>query len=633
MKKTNLLLCTLLGTLAYSQVGVNTVTPKATLDITAKNTDGSTAEGLIVPRFTGNQLFAAIASNVYTMDQHGSMVYVYEPASSDKRVGQTENIDDFGFYYYDGYDNKWNKVGSGATIYRADGTLTNPRHVTMDGKNLDFTGGRIGMGTSSPDPSAILDLTSTTNGFLPPRMTKVQMDAIQFPARALVIYCTDCFGGLGCIMVNDSMDPLVPKWGSLCSTNVPTGDIDLLQCTASTTTGTLHSGIPASGVNVTVPYTGGNGGTYFAGAFDSSGVTGLIANLQGGSLSNGNGNFQLMITGTPSAVGTANFDIMIAGKSCTFSVPVDDFTASVTSLTCSGASFTPNAIIQGQAYTGTLTVPYLGGNGDTYPQMQFTQNGLTFTLPAGTLATGAGNLVYNITGTATSAIAMSIPINFGSTSCNVNKTVTTGGTGGTSNMCMGSGSTREWATHNLGADFSLDPHVGVKGIHGNYYQWGILVPVADADTPPGNISGWNAQAAPNGAWNSGTEDAPVRTGLDPCAALDNGGNHFRVPTYTEWESLLQNNSVSRQGTFVDSATNFGTTLSYSCGSGKMTLPISGLRGGSQGQLYVRGQQGYYWTSTEFVQPNSSYYVFITSAYVQINRKERTDGMSVRCIKE
>ncbi|RNA63346.1 hypothetical protein D1631_16145 [Chryseobacterium nematophagum] len=65
------------GALLYGQIGINTAIPKATLDVTAKNYDGSTAEGLIVPRMTGNQLFAAIATNVYTMDQHGAIVYIY----------------------------------------------------------------------------------------------------------------------------------------------------------------------------------------------------------------------------------------------------------------------------------------------------------------------------------------------------------------------------------------------------------------------------------------------------------------------------------------------------------------------------------------------------------------------------
>jgi len=40
--------------------------------------------------------------------------------------------------------------------------------------------------------SAMLDVKSTVKGFLPPRMTLVQRNAIQNPAEGLVIFCTDC---------------------------------------------------------------------------------------------------------------------------------------------------------------------------------------------------------------------------------------------------------------------------------------------------------------------------------------------------------------------------------------------------------------------------------------------------------
>ncbi len=44
---------------------------------------------------------------------------------------------------------------------------------------------------ASADNSAILDVSSTSKGFLPPRMTKSQRDAISSPAEGLIVYQTD----------------------------------------------------------------------------------------------------------------------------------------------------------------------------------------------------------------------------------------------------------------------------------------------------------------------------------------------------------------------------------------------------------------------------------------------------------
>jgi hypothetical protein len=49
----------------------------------------------------------------------------------------------------------------------------------------------ISAGTSTPNASAIMQAESTTKGFLPPRMTTAQRDAIATPAEGLVIYNTN----------------------------------------------------------------------------------------------------------------------------------------------------------------------------------------------------------------------------------------------------------------------------------------------------------------------------------------------------------------------------------------------------------------------------------------------------------
>lgn len=49
----------------------------------------------------------------------------------------------------------------------------------------------LGVGVATPEASSLLDVTSTTKGFLPPRMTEVQRDAIGSPATGLVVYNTN----------------------------------------------------------------------------------------------------------------------------------------------------------------------------------------------------------------------------------------------------------------------------------------------------------------------------------------------------------------------------------------------------------------------------------------------------------
>jgi uncharacterized protein (TIGR02145 family) len=103
--------------------------------------------------------------------------------------------------------------------------------------------------------------------------------------------------------------------------------IGALNCGSTSITGTLTSGTAASSVSASVPYTGGNGGSYAAQTISSTGVTGLTATLATGVLANGSGSLSFAISGTPSASGTASFALTIGGQSCTLLVTVSTLTA------------------------------------------------------------------------------------------------------------------------------------------------------------------------------------------------------------------------------------------------------------------------------------------------------------------
>ncbi|MEM9528462.1 MAG: hypothetical protein AAGA31_17750, partial [Bacteroidota bacterium] len=69
---------------------------------------------------------------------------------------------------------------------------------------------QVGINTdnSPPDSSAILDLKSTTQGFLTPRMTQAERDAIANPATALLLYQTDGSHGF----YYNQGTPAAPDW-------------------------------------------------------------------------------------------------------------------------------------------------------------------------------------------------------------------------------------------------------------------------------------------------------------------------------------------------------------------------------------------------------------------------------------
>ncbi|MDO5616913.1 MAG: hypothetical protein Q4G16_12025 [Cruoricaptor ignavus] len=87
-------------------VGINTATPKATLDVVGKPADANQLDGIIAPRITGEQLRA----KTYTNDQSGALVYV--TVADPNPAGQTIDVTATGYYYFDGSAtvNKWIRV-------------------------------------------------------------------------------------------------------------------------------------------------------------------------------------------------------------------------------------------------------------------------------------------------------------------------------------------------------------------------------------------------------------------------------------------------------------------------------------------------------------------------------------------
>ena len=73
---------------------------------------------------------------------------------------------------------------------------TNRWNIYMQGTAQNYLAGALSIGVTTADASALLQIDSTTKGFLPPRMTAAQRAAIATPATGLIVYQTDGVEGL-----------------------------------------------------------------------------------------------------------------------------------------------------------------------------------------------------------------------------------------------------------------------------------------------------------------------------------------------------------------------------------------------------------------------------------------------------
>jgi len=91
---------------------------------------------------------------------------------------------------------------------------------------------------SEPDGTAMMDVKSEQSGFLPPRMNKVQRDAIAAPQDGLMVFCTDCnYNNSGALSVfyqgHWRSGPLAPSASLLPDSRLPHGRRPYHNCHAN----------------------------------------------------------------------------------------------------------------------------------------------------------------------------------------------------------------------------------------------------------------------------------------------------------------------------------------------------------------------------------------------------------------
>jgi hypothetical protein len=84
----------------------------------------------------------------------------------------------------------------------------------LSGNDVYNTTGEVGIGTATPNASALLDVSSTTKGILIPRMTGAQRNAIPSPTTGLLTFQTDASAGFYYYNGSSWVSVSEPNWTS-----------------------------------------------------------------------------------------------------------------------------------------------------------------------------------------------------------------------------------------------------------------------------------------------------------------------------------------------------------------------------------------------------------------------------------
>jgi hypothetical protein len=215
----------------------------------------------------------------------------------------------------------------------------------------------VGIGTNSPNPSSILDLSSSNKGLLPPRMTFAQRNSIATPAPGLLVWCTDC-GASGELCVFNGV-----SWKSATMT-------ETIEPNPCLNTNVVVNTTPTNNTSCQTP----NGSINVA----ASGSTGFTYSINGGNFQSNNnfnslnaGNYTITVKDINGCTGTASATITSTSPAITVNATAGNITS------CS----TPN---------GSISASASGSSGFTY-----SINGTSFQTNGNFTALSAGN--YTIT--------------------------------------------------------------------------------------------------------------------------------------------------------------------------------------------------------------------------------------------
>jgi uncharacterized protein (TIGR02145 family) len=167
-----------------AQVGVGTVSPTAgtKFEIVGAGTTSATTALLVRNSSSATPLLLVRDDGKVSIGN-----YLHSNYNNEILAG----VDPAGYFYGTGSGLN----SSNIPIYigdRASNIIFSTSTSTLQGseKMRITSGGSVGIGTISPTSTALLELSSDAKGFLPPRMTTAQRNAITSPATGLVVFNT-----------------------------------------------------------------------------------------------------------------------------------------------------------------------------------------------------------------------------------------------------------------------------------------------------------------------------------------------------------------------------------------------------------------------------------------------------------
>jgi hypothetical protein len=405
---------------------------------------------------------------------------------------------------------------------------------------------------------------------------------------------------------------------------------------------TIHNGIitanfPAENCNSSISYIGGNGGVYAAQIIPSTGVTGLKASIQAGSLNSGNGILKFNITGTPQTSGTASFIIKIGNLTCILNRSV--IVASISNFNCSDTIHSGPFVLNYPISYLQSTISYSGGNGANYISQIITSSGvsgITAKIVSGTLNNGEGLLTISYSGTPISAGIAQFNIWVGNKNCIIYRTVYASPPYPVGSIFCNSTPTlvldvtnpitgKTWMDRNLGATRAATSSTDTLAF-GDLYQWGrgadghqcrnssTTTTLSTTDQPGNgqfilgdlNSNNWN--------WRS-TLNVNLWQGI-------NGINNpcpygYRIPSNWELENERLSWSINQSNNFII----------------PIKLTLAGHKQFSSGNISGLGFIGNYWGNLNYGNSSSIQRFFDDGRTSQWDEDSPGNGNSVRCIKD